>query len=507
MIRVRFLLKTALADFFPPGSRTIRLTKPESMPDNLSFDNVLVSRYASKAMSGLWSAQTRYGLWRRLWLSLARAEKDLGLPITDAQADELAEHLDDIDFDAVAAYEKKLRHDVMAHVHAYGDVAPTARPIIHLGATSCYVTDNGDLVQLRDALTLVRDTLVGVIDAMASFAERWKSQPCLGYTHYQPAQLVTVGKRATLWCQDLLMDLQEVERRIADLKFLGVKGTTGTQASFLALFDGDDAKVVELEKRVARDFGFDEVLPVSGQTYTRKIDSQILATLGQLAETAHKFGSDMRLLSHDRELDEPFESGQIGSSAMAYKKNPMRSERLCSLARFVLSLPQAAAATAATQWLERTLDDSAVRRLILPQAFLATDAMLRIYLNVVPGLVVNTAIIDRNVRRELPFMATENLMMAAVKAGADRQDVHEVIREKSIEAVTAYKAGETAEIDLMDRLKATPTFANVDLEAAMNPADYVGRSARQVEEFVRTQVGPIRNRYPQFLKQSAELHV
>lgn len=477
------------------------------MSDNLAFDNVLVTRYASKAMSGLWSAQTRYGLWRRLWLSLARAEKDLGLPITDDQIAELAGHLDDIDFAAVAAYEKKLRHDVMAHVHAYGDVAPKARPIIHLGATSCYVTDNGDLVQLRDALKLVRDTLIGVIDAMARFADRWKNQPCLGYTHYQPAQLVTVGKRATLWCQDLLMDLQEVERRIADLKFLGVKGTTGTQASFLALFEGDETKVVDLEKRVAGDFGFDAVLPVSGQTYTRKIDSQILGTLGQLAETAHKFGSDMRLLSHDRELDEPFESGQIGSSAMAYKKNPMRSERLCSLARFVLSLPQAAAATAATQWLERTLDDSAVRRLILPQAFLATDAMLRIYLNVVPGIVVNTAIIDRNVRRELPFMATENLMMAAVKAGADRQDVHEVIREKSIEAVTAYKAGETGEIDLMDKLRATPTFAGVDLDAALNPAEYVGRSARQVDDFIAREVEPVRKRYPQLLSQSAELHV
>jgi adenylosuccinate lyase len=303
------------------------------------------------------------------------------------------------------------------------------------------------------------------------------------------------------------MDLQEVERRIADLKFLGVKGTTGTQASFLALFDNDHAKVVELEKRVARDFGFSEVIPVSGQTYTRKIDSQILSTLAQLGETAHKFGTDMRLLSHDRELDEPFESGQIGSSAMAYKKNPMRSERMCSLARFVMAQPQAAAHTAATQWLERTLDDSAVRRLILPQAFLATDAILRIYLNVVPGIVVNTSIIERNVRRELPFMATENLMMAAVKAGADRQDVHEVIREKSMEAVNAYKSGESADIDLLDRLKQTATFANVDLESAMNASDYVGRSGQQVDEFIATQVEPVRKRYPQLLRQNAELHV
>jgi adenylosuccinate lyase len=369
------------------------------------------------------------------------------------------------------------------------------------------VTDNGDLVQLRDALAQIRDSLVGVIDAMATFANTWKNQPSLGYTHYQPAQLVTVGKRATLWCQDLLMDLQEVERRIADLKFLGVKGTTGTQASFLALFDNDHAKVVELEKRVARDFGFSEVIPVSGQTYTRKIDSQILSTLAQLGETAHKFGTDMRLLSHDRELDEPFESGQIGSSAMAYKKNPMRSERMCSLARFVMAQPQAAAQTAATQWLERTLDDSAVRRLILPQAFLATDAILRIYLNVVPGIVVNTSIIERNVRRELPFMATENLMMAAVKAGADRQDVHEVIREKSMEAVNAYKSGESADIDLLDRLKQTATFANVDLESAMNASDYVGRSGQQVDEFIATQVEPVRKRYPQLLRQNAELHV
>lgn len=472
-----------------------------------SFDNVLVTRYASQEMSRLWSSQTRYGLWRRLWLALARAEHELGLPISQDQVEEMAAHLDDIDFPKVADYEKKLRHDVMAHVHAFGDVAPKARPIIHLGATSCYVTDNGDLVQLRDALIQVRDSLVGVIDAMAHFALTWKNQPSLGYTHYQPAQLVTVGKRATLWCQDLLMDLQEVERRIADLKFLGVKGTTGTQASFLALFDNDHAKVVELEKRVARDFGFGEVIPVSGQTYTRKIDSQILSTLAQLGETAHKFGTDMRLLSHDRELDEPFESGQIGSSAMAYKKNPMRSERMCSLARFVMAQPQAAAQTAATQWLERTLDDSALRRLILPQAFLATDAILRIYLNVVPGIVVNTSIIERNVRRELPFMATENLMMAAVKAGADRQDVHEVIREKSMEAVKAYKSGESAEIDLLDRLKTTPTFANVDLESAMNPADYIGRSGQQVDEFIATQVEPIRERYPHLLSQKAELHV
>lgn len=474
---------------------------------SLSFDNVLVTRYASREMSRLWSAQTRYGLWRRLWLSLANREKELGLPITQQQVDELAAHLDDIDFAKVAEYEKKLRHDVMAHVHAFGDVAPSARPIIHLGATSCYVTDNGDLVQLRDALKLVRDTLVGVIDALARFADQWKNQPCLGYTHYQPAQLVTVGKRATLWCQDLLMDLQDIERRITDLKFLGVKGTTGTQASFLALFDNNHEKAIELEKRVAYDFGFAEVIPVSGQTYTRKIDSQILGTLAQLGETAHKFGTDMRLLSHDRELDEPFETGQIGSSAMAYKKNPMRSERMCSLARFVMAQPQAAAQTAATQWLERTLDDSAVRRLILPQAFLATDAILRIYLNVVPGIIVNTSIIERNVRRELPFMATENLMMAAVKAGGDRQDVHEVIREKSMEAVNAYKSGQSAEIDLLERLKSTPTFANVDLESAMNPADYIGRSAEQVSDFIAAHVNPIRNRYPDLLKQKADLHV
>jgi adenylosuccinate lyase len=432
---------------------------------------------------------------------------ELGLPITQEQVAELAAHLDDIDFEKVAAYEKKLRHDVMAHVHAFGDVAPAARPIIHLGATSCFVTDNGDLVQLRDALKLVRDTLVGVIDALATFAAHWKKQPCLGYTHYQPAQLVTVGKRATLWCQDLLMDLLEVERRISDLKFLGVKGTTGTQASFLALFNNDHTRAIELEKRVAADFGFSEVIPVSGQTYTRKIDSQILATLAQIGETAHKFGTDMRLLSHDRELDEPFESGQIGSSAMAYKKNPMRSERICSLARFVMAQPQAAAQTAATQWLERTLDDSAVRRLILPQAFLATDAILRIYLNVVPGLVVNTAIIDRNVRRELPFMATENLMMAAVKAGADRQDVHEVIREQSMVAIKAYKSGETGEIDLLDRLQTTSAFASVDMESALNAADYIGRSSEQVDEFIASQVDPVRQRYPNLLRQNAELHV
>jgi adenylosuccinate lyase len=393
----------------------------------------------------------------------------------------------------------------MAHVHAFGDAAPAARPIIHLGATSCYVTDNTDLILIRDGLRLVRDQVVGAIDALASFAVRWQDLPCLGYTHFQPAQLVTVGKRATLWCYELVLDLREIERRIDDLKFLGVKGTTGTQASFLALFHGDHAKVEALDHQVAQAFGFAETYPVSGQTYSRKIDAQVIASLAGLAESAHRFGSDLRLLAHEREVEEPFEAEQVGSSAMAYKRNPMRAERMCSIARYALSLPVVACQTAATQWLERTLDDSAARRIVLPESFLAADALLSLYLNIVPGLVVHPAVVAAHVARELPFMATENLMMAAVQAGGDRQQIHERIREHSLAAAEAMKAGQEA--DLIARLKADPAFRNVEFASVLDPKKYVGRAPEQVQAFVSREVEPIRRAYPGLLQQRREIEV
>ncbi|WP_233578225.1 adenylosuccinate lyase [Tautonia sociabilis] len=471
-----------------------------------TYENPLISRYASRAMAELWSSNRKFSTWRRLWVALARAEKELGLEISDAQIAAMEAKVDAIDFEAARAYEKKLRHDVMAHVHTFGDAAPEARAIIHLGATSCYVTDNTDLILLREALGRVRDQLVGAIDALAVFAERWKGEPCLGYTHFQPAQLVTIGKRATLWCQDLLLDLDEIERRIAELRFLGVKGTTGTQASFLDLFDGDHAKVEELDRRVAAAFGFDRVFPVTGQTYPRKVDSLVLSALVGLAESAHRFGSDLRLLAHERELEEPFEADQIGSSAMAYKRNPMRAERLCSIARFLMAQHAAASQTAATQWLERTLDDSAVRRMTLPQSFLAADALLTLYLNVVPGLVVRPAVVAAHVERELPFMATEAILMAGVRAGGDRQDLHERIRVHSLAAADAVKQGADRN-DLIDRLQADPAFAAVDLDATLDPRRFIGRCPQQVDAFLDTEVEPVRRRYPNLRGQRQEVHV
>ncbi len=469
------------------------------------YDNPLIVRYASREMAALWSPQRKFSTWRRLWIALAEAEQALGLPITDAQIAELKAHVDNIDFENATRHERRLRHDVMAHVYAYGDVAPGARGIIHLGATSCYVTDNTDLLLIREGLESVRDDLVGAIDALATFASRWKDQPCLGYTHFQPAQLVTVGKRATLWCQELILDLKEVEHRLAELRFLGVKGTTGTQASFLALFNGDHAKVDELDRRVASAFGFDRCYAVSGQTYTRKIDTQVLSALGGVAESAHRFGSDLRLLAHERELEEPFEKEQIGSSAMAYKRNPMRAERMCSLGRFAMGQVAIAAQTAATQWLERTLDDSAVRRLTLPQTFLAVDAILSLYLNVVPEMVVNHAVIEKRVSEELPFMATENLLMAGVQAGGDRQELHERIRQHSLAAAHAVKSGKAN--DLMALLQGDPAFAAADLGAALDPHAYVGRAPEQVTAFIATEVTPIRERYPNALAQHREVRV
>jgi adenylosuccinate lyase len=470
-----------------------------------TYDNPLISRYASREMAALWSPQRKFSTWRRLWVALAAAQRDLGLPITRAQVAELSSKVESIDFAAAAQYERTLRHDVMAHVHAYGDDCPGARGIIHLGATSCYVTDNTDLILIREALKLVRDRLVGAIDALGTFAERWKDQPCLGYTHFQPAQLVTVGKRAALWCHELCLDLDEVERRLGGLPFLGLKGTTGTQASFLALFDGDHGKVEKLDREVGRAFGFESTVTVSGQTYTRKLDTQVLAALCGLAESAHRFGTDLRLLAHEREVDEPFEPSQIGSSAMAYKRNPMRAERTCSLARFLMALHGPTMQTAATQWLERSLDDSAVRRLTLPQAFLAADAILTLYLNIVPGLTVNVAVIDQHLRRELPFMATENILMAAVQAGGDRQALHERIRIHSLAARDEMNEGR--ENDLVQRLQSDVAFAGVPLLNLLNPSAYIGRSPQQVDAFLAEVVEPIRARHPHHRNQDREITV
>jgi adenylosuccinate lyase len=466
-----------------------------AMSDHDFYDNPLISRYASPTMARLFSPQARISTWRKLWVALAEAQQSLGLAITAEQIAALRSQVDTIDFAKADAYEKRFRHDVMAHVHALGDAAPLARAIIHLGATSCYVTDNADLILTRAALELVRDKTVGAIDALAVFAKRWRELPCLGYTHFQPAQLVTVGKRASLWCHELVLDLEEIERRLTGLKFLGAKGTTGTQASFLELFGGDDAKVIELDRRVAAAFNFSEVYPVSGQTYSRKIDAQVVATLGGIAESAHRFGSDLRLLAHEQEVEEPFESEQIGSSAMAYKRNPMRAERMCSLARFALALAPAAGQTAATQWLERTLDDSAIRRLVIPQAFLAVDGILNLYLNVAAGLVVHPAVIERHVAEQLPFMATENLLMAAAQAGGDRQDLHERIRVHAMAASEQLKQG-AARNDLLDRIRNDPAFPRLDFERIVEPRRYTGRSARQVEEFIANVIEPIRARYP-----------
>ncbi|HUE72850.1 MAG TPA: adenylosuccinate lyase [Pirellulaceae bacterium] len=471
------------------------------------YENPLISRYASRDMCRLWGEQRKFSTWRRLWVILAEAEKELGLAITDQQIAELKAHVETIDFAAAAAYEKKLRHDVMAHVHAYGDVCPTARPIIHLGATSCYVTDNTDLILMREGLTMIAGRLAATIDALAAFAQQHRDLPCLGFTHLQPAQPTTVGKRACLWAYDLALDLAEVEFRIASLKARSVKGTTGTQASFLALFHGDHDKVRGLEQLVAKKLGFDTSYAVTGQTYSRKIDSQVIDTLSGIGQSASKLATDLRLLQSRKEIEEPFEADQIGSSAMAYKRNPMRSERICALSRFAISLQSSAAATAATQWMERTLDDSANRRLVIPQAFLAVDAILILLQNVAGGLVVYPKVIARHLAEELPFMATEDLLMAAVQAGGDRQQLHEVIRRHS-QAAAAVVKQEGKPNDLLARLASDAAFAKVDVNAAMDPAQFVGRAPEQVDEFVAHVVAPIRQRYADAIGASAaELRV
>lgn len=470
------------------------------------YENPLISRYASRDMAELWGDQRKFSTWRRLWVSLAEAERELGLPVTDEQIAELRAQVDNIDFDAAAAYEKKLRHDVMAHVHAYGDVCPLARPIIHLGATSCYVTDNTDLILMREALDLLRKRLASVILKLADFARQYRDLPCLGFTHLQPAQPTTVGKRACLWAYDLVLDLAELEHRRDSLRARSVKGTTGTQASFLSLFNGDHAQVRRLETLVAQKLGFDATYAVTGQTYSRKIDSQVLDVLGGIAQSAHKLATDLRILQSRKEIEEPFEKSQIGSSAMAYKRNPMRSERICGLARYVMSLPSSAAATLATQWMERTLDDSANRRLVIPQAFLAVDAILVIAQNVCSGLVVYPRVIERYLREELPFMATENILMAAVAAGGDRQDLHERIRSHSQDAAQVVKS-EGLPNDLLERLARDPAFASVDLGATLDPRQFVGRAPEQVDEFLAEVVEPIRQRYASASASEAELRV
>ena len=470
------------------------------------YDNPLIGRYASTEMSRLWSPQRKFSTWRRLWVALAEAEAELGLGISAEQIAELKEHVDDIDFEAARQHEKRLRHDVMAHVHAYGDVCPAARPIIHLGATSCFVTDNTDLLLLREALEMIAERLAAVIDRLAAFAQQHRNLACLAFTHFQPAQPTTIGKRACLWAYDLVLDLAEIEHRIAALKALGSKGTTGTQASFLELFGGDHQKVRLLEKLICQKIGFAASYPVTGQTYPRKVDAQVLAALSGIAQSAHKMATDLRLLQHRKEVEEPFEKDQIGSSAMAYKRNPMRAERMCSLARFVMGLEPTAAATAATQWLERTLDDSAGRRLVLPQAFLAADAILILYQNVAEGLVVYPQVIAKNLEAELPFMATENILMAAVAAGGDRQDLHERIRRHS-QAAAAMVKQQAAPNDLLDRLAADPAFAKVDLEAALDPRKFVGRAPEQVDEFLRDVIAPIRAKYPEAIALRADVHV
>lgn len=470
------------------------------------YDNPLIARYASAEMSRLWGPRRKFGTWRRLWVALAEAEAELGLPIAAAQIAQLKQHVDDVDFAAAEAYERKLRHDVMAHVHAYGDACPDARGIIHLGATSCYVTDNTDLLLIRESLLLVQTRLARVIDRLSRFASQQRDQACLAFTHFQPAQPTTLGKRACLWIYDLVQDLKEVEFRLDQLQARGVKGTTGTQASFLELFQGDHAKVRQLDELVSRKMGFPSAYPVTGQTYSRKVDAQILATLAGIAGSGHKAATDLRLLQSRKEVEEPFEQHQIGSSAMAYKRNPMRAERLCGLARFVISLESSAQQTLATQWLERTLDDSANRRLVIPQAFLAVDALLLLYQNIATGLVVYPQVMARYLAEELPFMATENILMAAVARGGDRQDLHERIRQHSQAAACVVKEQGGAN-DLLERLQGDPAFAGIDWSSALEASKFVGRAPQQVDEFLADVVTPIRTHYADSLTGEAEVKV
>ena len=475
------------------------------------YESPLSSRYASKEMLYIFSSDKKFSTWRRLWVALARAEMELGLTnedgtptITQEMIDEMEAHITDIDYEMAAAEEKKLRHDVMAHVHTFGAQCPKAAGIIHLGATSCYVGDNTDVILMKEGLILVRNKLVQVLDALGKFADRYKALPTLGFTHFQAAQMVTVGKRATLWMNELLMDLDEVEYRINTLKLLGSKGTTGTQASFMELFDGDTDKIKAMEQKIAAEMGFSAVVPVSGQTYSRKVDAAVLATLSGIAQSASKFATDIRLLCHMKEVEEPFEKNQIGSSAMPYKRNPMRSERICSLARYVIADAANPAITSATQWFERTLDDSANKRISVPEAFLAVDAILNIYLNVASGLIVHEKVISKHIQEELPFMASENIMMDAVRRGGDRQVLHEEIRKMSIEAGRVVKE-EGGSNNLLELIAANPMFGMSmdELSAHMDPSLYIGRCPQQVEEFLRDDIQPKLERYADALNAEA----
>ncbi len=473
-----------------------------------SYESPLASRNASPRMQAIWSPSRKFKTWRRLWLALAEAQQQLGLDITDEQIAELREHLDDIDFDAAAKYEEDLRHDVMAHIHALGDVAPKARPIIHLGATSQFVNCNTELILICDALQLVAGKVAAAIDGLGRFAAEHRDLPTLGFTHYQPAQPTTVGKRATIWAQDLAIALDELEHRIDTLRFRGVKGTTGTQASFLELFGGDHDKVEKLDQSVTEKMGWapDKRFAVTGQTYPRVVDGLVASSLSAVAAACHKFATDVRLLANRKELEEPFEKTQVGSSAMAYKRNPMRCERICGLSRFVIGLTTVPFTTAAEQWMERTLDDSSVRRLTLPEPFLAIDGVLDLMINVTRGMVVYEKTIAANLAAELPFMATENLLMAAVQQGADRQQVHEIIRAHSQAAAQRVKQdGESN--DLLDRLAGEDAFRGIDLQAVLDPSQFIGRAPQQVSQFIEQVVEPVRARYAEVLQYQPALNV
>ena len=474
-------------------------SKKQHTDAHSAYSNPLLDRYASKEMSFVFSPDFKFGTWRTLWIALAESEMDLGLPVTREQVNEMREHQTDIDYDAARSYEATTRHDVMAHILAYGDQCPKAKPSIHLGATSAYVGDNTDLIQMKEACLIVLRRCTAMIAALREFALAHKDRATLGFTHFQPAQLTTVGKRACLWLYDCVMDFEALEGLYHTMPFLGVKGTTGTQASYMSLFSGDEEKVKELDKMVARKMGFAESVPVSGQTYSRKVDAHIVAVLSGCAQSCHKMANDIRLLSNLREIEEPFESGQVGSSAMAYKRNPMRSERMTSLARYIMSLSSSPAMTAAEQWFERTLDDSANKRLSVAEAFLATDAVLIIGCNIASGLVVYPKVIERHVNEELPFMATENILMEAVKKGGDRQSLHERIRHYSMDAVKGIKM-EGKSNDLLDRIMADPAFhlTQQDLDRILDVSAFVGRAPEQTEEFIRDVVDPLLERAKKF---------
>ena len=473
-----------------------------------TYESPLNSRYASKEMQYIFSQDKKFSTWRRLWVALAESEKELGLGITDEQLDEMRAHLDDINYDVARAREKVVRHDVMSHVFAYGEQCPKAKPIIHLGATSCYVGDNTDIIIMTEAMKLIKKKLVNLIAELSKFADEYKNLPTLAFTHFQPAQPTTVGKRATLWIQDLMMDLEDVDFVLSKAKLLGCKGTTGTQASFMELFDGDHEKCKELDRKIAAKMGYDKCFDVSGQTYPRKLDSQMLNVLSGIAQSAYKFSNDVRLLQHLKEIEEPFEKSQIGSSAMAYKRNPMRSERIGSLARYIIADSINPAITAATQWFERTLDDSANKRISIPEAFLAADAVLGLYINVVDGMVVYPKVIEKHFMAEIPFMATENIMMDAVKRGGDRQELHEKIRQYSMEAGRNVKV-EGKENNLAELIAADSEFGMTveEIEAVLKPENFIGRSPEQVDDFLNEAVKPMLKANEELLGVSVEINV